>query len=204
MSKSSSSVTRPRLTVRKSGSSIIAPSRNLSVARSDYWQTRILRPRFTQLYPPEKHEAKTILELRFPSDLQEIPLTGLIQQNDPRIAQLRSSDARFSKVAEQIEHGQANKSITQDAADFLRAALPILAGNAHFVEGELSENGGFEWLVPPEDATDKQQRAEDKDRPPTPLRSAANQLPESSLHGDWIALFNRASAQYAAQHPSLA
>lgn len=135
-------------------------------SKDDYWQTRILRPRFTQLYPPEKHAAKTILELRFPSDLQEIPLTGLIQQNDPRIAQLRSSDARFSKVAEQIEHGQANKSITQDAADFLRAALPILAGNAHCMEGELSESGGFEWLVPPEDATDKQQRAEDKDRPP--------------------------------------
>jgi hypothetical protein len=135
-------------------------------SKDDYWQTRILRPRFTQLYPPEKHAAKTILELRFPSDLQEIPLTGLIQQNDPRIAQLRSSDARFSKVAEQIEHGQANKSITQDVADFLRAALPILAGDAHFMEGELSESGGFEWLVPPEDAADKQQRAEDKDRPP--------------------------------------
>jgi hypothetical protein len=135
-------------------------------SKNDYWQTRILRPRFTQLYPPEKHAAKTLLEMRFPADLQEIPLTGLIQQNDPRISHLLSSDARFSKVAEQIEHGQANKSITQDAADFLRAALPILAGNSHFMEGELGEAGGFEWLVPPEDAADKQQRAEDKDRPP--------------------------------------
>jgi hypothetical protein len=134
--------------------------------KNDYRQTHILRPRFTQLYPPEKHAAKTILEMRFPEDLQDMPLTGLIQQNDPRIAHLLSSDARFTKVAEQIEHGQANKSITQDAADFLRAALPILAGNSHFIEGQLGEGGGFDWIVPPEEPVEKQQRAEDKDRPP--------------------------------------
>ncbi|MGB7845371.1 MAG: hypothetical protein WBL63_07130 [Candidatus Acidiferrum sp.] len=134
--------------------------------KSDYWQTRILRPRFTQLYPPEKHQAKSLLELRFPEELQDIPLTGLIQQNDPRLAQLRSSDPRFTKVVDQIEHGQANKSVSQDAADFLRAALPILAGKSLFIEGTMGENGGFEWLVPPEEPAEKQQRAQDKDRPP--------------------------------------
>jgi hypothetical protein len=135
--------------------------------KNDYWQTHILRPRFTQLYPPEKHDPKTILELRFPADLQDIPLSGLLQQNDPRMTRLRSSDARFSKVAEQIEHGQANKSVTQDAADFLRAALPILAGNSHFIEGQLGEDSGFQWIVPPEEPVDKQQqRAEEADRPP--------------------------------------
>jgi len=135
-------------------------------ATSDFWQTHILRARFTQLYPPEKHQPKTIVEMRFPANLQDIPLTGLIQQNDPRIAQLRSSDARFAKVVEQIERGQANKSVSQDAADFLRAALPVLAGDAHFIEGMMGEAGGFEWIVPPEEPVDKQQRAQDKDRPP--------------------------------------
>jgi hypothetical protein len=134
--------------------------------KSDFWQTHILRPRFTQLYPPEKHQAKALLELRFPADLQDIPLTGLIQQNDPQIARLRSSDARFAKVIEQIEHGQPNKSNPQDAADFLRAALPVLAGNARFIEGQIGESSGFEWIVPPEERVDKQQRAEDKDHPP--------------------------------------
>lgn len=134
--------------------------------KSDFWQTHILRPRFTQLYPPEKHQAKALLELRFPADLQDIPLTGLIQQNDPQIARLRSSEARFAKVIAQIEHGQPNKSNPQDAADFLRAALPVLAGNARFIEGQIGESGGFEWIVPPEERVDKQQRAEDKDRPP--------------------------------------
>jgi hypothetical protein len=134
--------------------------------KSDFWQTHILRPRFTQLYPPEKHQAKALLELRFPADLQDIPLTGLMQQNDPQIARLRSSDARFAKVIEQIEHGQPNKSNSQDAADFLRAALPVLAGNAHFIEGQIGESSGFEWIVSPAEHVDKQQRAEDKDRPP--------------------------------------
>jgi len=134
--------------------------------KSDYWQTHILRPRFTQLYPPEKHQPKTLVELRFPADLREIPLTGLIQQNDPRLVRLRSSDARFSKVVEQIERGQANKSNSQDAADFLRAALPLLAGDTHFIEGEVGERGGFDWIVPPEEPREKEQRAEDKERPP--------------------------------------
>lgn len=141
-------------------------------SRDDYLQTRLLRPRFTQIYPPEKHEAKTLLETRFPADLQAVPLLGLIQQNDPRIAQLRSSEQRFAKVLEQIEHGQANKSITQDSADFLRAALPLIANGSSFVEGKMIEGGGFEWIVPPEEPVEKQ-RAEDKERPadaPTLMR----------------------------------
>ena len=112
--------------------------------------------------------------MRFPITLQDVPLSGLIQQNDPHIAQLRSSDPRFNKAAEHIERGQANKVPMQDAADFLRAALPILAGSAHFVEGQVGENGGFEWIVPPEEPKEKAQRGEeDKNRPadaPTLMR----------------------------------
>jgi hypothetical protein len=142
-------------------------------ATSDFWQTHILRPSFNQLYPPEKHQAKTLVEVRFPETLQDIPLTGLIQQNDPRIAQLRSSDARFNKVVEHIEKGQANKSAIEDAGDFLRAALPFVAGKAHFVEGEVAESGGFQWIVPPDEPREKAQQGEDKDRPadaPTLMR----------------------------------
>ena len=135
--------------------------------RGDYWQTRLLRPRFTQLYPPEKHEAKTLVETRFPTDLPAIPLLGLIQQNDPRIAQLRSSDQRFAKVIEQIEHGQANKSISQDSADLLRAALPVISNGSTFIEGKMPEGGGFEWIVPPEEPVEKraEDKGEDKERP---------------------------------------
>jgi hypothetical protein len=142
-------------------------------ATRDFWQTHILRPRFTQLYPPEKHQAKTIIETRFPPSLQDVPLIGLLQQNDPRIAQVRSSDPRFARVVDHIERGQANKVPMEEAGDFLRAVLPFLAGNAHFVEGEVGESGGFQWIVPPQEPREKAEKDADKDRPadaPTLMR----------------------------------
>lgn len=137
-------------------------------SRADYLETRLLRPRFNQLYPPEKHEPKTLVEVRFP-DNQAIPFMGLLQQNDPAIARLRSSDPRFSKLLDQLEHGLANKSNSQDSADFLRAALPLLANGAGFTEGKMGEEGGFEWIVAPEEPVEKAEKSrtqqQDKDRP---------------------------------------
>src|SRR6266852_4108379 len=95
--------------------------------RGEYWQTRILRPRFTQLYPPEKHAPRMIVEARYPADLKDPPLMALIQGNDPAIARLRSSDPRFAKVLEAVDKGQAQKAVPGDAADFLH----LVAGSAY-------------------------------------------------------------------------
>ena len=135
-------------------------------SQADYLQTRPLRPRFTQLYPPERHEAHTLVEVRFPSDSQDVPLLGLILQNDPRIARLKSSEQRFAKVLELIERGQAQKADSKDSADFMRALLPLLAGGADFFEGTMGENSRFEWIVPPEEPIEKENQTEDKNRPP--------------------------------------
>jgi hypothetical protein len=135
-------------------------------SQADYLQTRPLRPRFTQLYPPEKREAHTLVEVRFPNDSQDIPLLGQIQQNDPRIARLKSAEPRFAKLIELIERGQAQKADDKDAADFMRAVLPLLASGADFFEGTMSENSRFEWIVPPEEPIEKEKQAEDKNRPP--------------------------------------
>lgn len=139
---------------------------NSAAARGDYLQTHILRPRFTQLYPPEKHQPKTIVEVRVPSDLQDIPLLGLIQQNAPAIARIRSSDPHINKVVEQIQKGEAQKADPAAAGDFLRAALPVLAGNAHFFLGSMTESGRFDWIVPPDEPREKIKTTEDKSRPP--------------------------------------
>ncbi len=133
-------------------------------SQADYLDTRPLRPRFTQLYPPEKHEAHTLVEVQFPNDSQEVPLLGLIQQNDPRLARLKSSEPRFAKVVDLIERGQAQKADPKDSAEFLRALLPLLAGKASFFEGTMSEENRLEWIVPPEEPFEKQ--VEDKNRPP--------------------------------------
>jgi len=95
-----------------------------------------------------------------------VPFLGLIQQNDPRIAGLKSSEQRFAKVIELIERGQAQKADSKDSADFMRAVLPLLAGGANFFEGAMGESGTFQWIVPPEERIEKEKPAEDKNRPP--------------------------------------
>ena len=134
---------------------------------NEIWQTHILRPRFSQIYPPEKHQAKTIVETLFPADQQVVPLMALIQSNDPRIVQIRNSDQKFGKVVELIERGQANKANPEDAANFLRAALPVLAGKATFIQGKMDDTGGFQWIVPPEEPVERanEKKDQDKNRP---------------------------------------
>ncbi len=133
--------------------------------RGDFWQTRLLRPRFTQLYPPEKHAPKTLVEVRYPVTVQpqEPSLQQLIQGNDPEIDNLSRGEPKFSKLLEVIDRGQANKAVSQDAADFLRAALPLIAGKSKFILGTMNE-GGFDWIVPPDEPVEKAK--EDKNRPP--------------------------------------
>jgi hypothetical protein len=133
--------------------------------RAEYWQTRILRPRFEQIYPPEKHAPRTIVEARYPLNGKEPTVTQMIQGNDPRVAQLRSGDPRFGKVVEAVDRGQAQKAVSLDAADFMRALLPLIAGKATFVLGKMDDEHGLDWIVPPEQPVEKTNK-EDKDRPP--------------------------------------
>jgi len=132
--------------------------------RGDYWQTRLLRPRFTQLYPPEKHAPRTIIEARYPSNAKGPTLMELIQGNDPRINQLRGSEPRFAKVVEMVDRGQAQKAVSLDAQDFLRALLPLVAGNAPFTLAKMDSEHGLNWIVQPEEPVEKAKK-EDKQRP---------------------------------------
>jgi len=135
--------------------------------RGEYWQTRILRPRFTQLYPPEKHAPRMIVEARYPADQKAPTLMALIQGNDPTIAQLRGSDARFAKVIDAVDKGQAQKAVPADAADFLRAVLPLIADKQTFILAKMEEQHGFDWIVPPDEPVERAKKGEeDKNRPP--------------------------------------
>lgn len=131
--------------------------------RGDFWQTRILRPRFTQLYPPEKHEPKTLVEVRYPANIEGPTLLQLIQGNYPDLEDLAKGQPRFLKVLENIDKGQANKAAPQDSSDFLRAAVPIIAEKSKYIIGTMTERG-FDWVVPPDEPVEKAK--EDKNRPP--------------------------------------
>ena len=146
-------------------------------SRGDFWQTRVLRPRFTQLYPPEKHAAKTLIETRYPPDSSKEPtLQQLIEGNDPDIENLSKGEPKFLKVMESIDRGQANKAAPRDAADFMRAVLPQIVGHSKFILGTMTDRG-FDWIVPPEEPVEKAQ--EDKNRPPEAptLRKRPNPQP---------------------------
>ena len=129
----------------------------------EYWQTRLLRPHFTQLYPPEKHAPRTLVEARYPAGLKGPTLEEMIKSNDPRIDSLLRN-ARFEKVLENLRAGSAQKAAPADSVEFMRAAVPLLAGNSSYVIGTLAEQGGLNWVVPPTEPVEKAQ--EDKNRPP--------------------------------------
>ena len=132
--------------------------------RGEYWQTRLLRPRFTQLYPPEKHAPRILVESRYPPALKGPTLEEMIKSNDPRIGAVLQN-ARFEKVLENLRGGTAQKAAAVDSADFMRAVLPLIAGDAHFILGTLGgQHGSLEWIVPPSEPVEKAR--EDKNRPP--------------------------------------
>lgn len=131
--------------------------------RGEFWQTRVLRPRFTQLYPPEKHAPRTLIESRYPPNAKGPTLYELIKGNDPRITPLGAHEPRFEKVLENLRAGQAQKAASADSLDFMRAVLPLIADNQRFILGTMGERG-FDWVVPPDEPVEKAE--EDKDRPP--------------------------------------
>ncbi len=59
-------------------------TQELLATRDNYWQTRVLRPRFTQIYPPEKKSPKVIVEVCYPAEEKTPSLQTLLEGNDPR------------------------------------------------------------------------------------------------------------------------
>jgi hypothetical protein len=134
--------------------------------RGDFWQTKTLRPSYTQLYPPEKHQPRTLVEVRYPPELPGPTLLELLQQNDPRLASLRRGAPKSLKVIDNITGGKSSASSVDDSATFLHDALDPIAGTENrIVLGVLREDRGWEWIVAPPDPLEKA-ADEDKTRPP--------------------------------------
>jgi hypothetical protein len=105
-------------------------------------------------------------------------LNALIARDAPSIAKLSAGDVRFAKVIQNINNGLAQKSVDADATDLLRAMVPLISGTGNFVIGTISEQQGFDWVVPPAEPIEK--AAPDKDQPPDApsLRRKPKQLPQ--------------------------
>jgi len=136
--------------------------------RGDFWQTKVMRPRFEQLYPPGKHEPRKLVETCYPASACNGPkLQQLIEGNEPSLAKLSGSDPKYLKAVDLVSKGQAQKASVPDFASFLRAALPLAYPGKQFILGAFEEQHGFEWLVPPEEPVERAQKekGEDRNRP---------------------------------------
>ena len=120
---------------------------------NNLWRTRVLRPSYTQLYPPEKGQPHTIVEVRYPPENRATAapeLLDLLRQNDPRLAPMRTANQIQQKSVALVVDGQSQKSLAAFDADFLRAALPVtIPPGTKVTMGLLDFDKGFQYLIAP-------------------------------------------------------
>ncbi|MGB6199157.1 MAG: hypothetical protein WA871_07000 [Candidatus Acidiferrales bacterium] len=114
---------------------------------NNYWITRVSRPDYEQLYPPEKGQPRTLIEVRYPP-AQQPTLLDRLKQDDPTLARIRAASPELDKATSQILDGTSTKSIAQDDSDFLRAALPVVTrASARVAVVELTDVKDVVWIV---------------------------------------------------------
>jgi hypothetical protein len=117
--------------------------------REEYYNTRVPRPRYVQLYPPEKGQPHTLLETSYPRSATPVrTLMDLLRGNDPRLARLRGTDAQLARAAERLDHGEGQKLPANDGLQFLRAALNSVAEEkARQMAVLVHQQKGLEWVA---------------------------------------------------------
>ncbi len=132
--------------------------------RGDFFRTRVLRPQYVQLYPPEKGQPHGILEVRYPRDDAAPRLADLLAQGDPRLLRLRGANSDLADLFEKIGRGELHKAKSEVALEFLRTALNLLSEPEHgVVIARIEERRGFAWILAPPEPVET---AEQEKRPP--------------------------------------
>jgi hypothetical protein len=118
--------------------------------QGDYWDTRILRPKYLQFWPPEKGQPHTLVEFAYPPENAPPSLLDALQQKDPRIENLTASDPAMAEVARWFVQGDSKKIRSQDAMQFLRAAVAAISPpNSRQTFAVIGQESGFAWVLPP-------------------------------------------------------
>ena len=130
--------------------------------RGDYWETRVMRPSYYRLWPPDKGQPHNLIEVRYPPDDSSPSLADLLRQGDPRLARIRESDAALGKVADLLAGGESLKANFTNTEQFVRAALGAIAPeNAKQAIATIKGKDGFAWVLEP-----PAEKAEKAARPP--------------------------------------
>jgi hypothetical protein len=123
---------------------------------NDYWRTRVLRPSYNQLYPPEKGQPHTLIEVRYPPENRakdEPELLDLLRQNDPRLASSRAGNDALTKSVGFVLGGQSEKSMAANDVTFLKAGLKAVTDpNVKLSMALVDFDRGFQWVVTPPEA----------------------------------------------------
>ena len=143
---------------------------------NDIWRTRVLRPSYNQLYPPDKGQPKTLMEVRYPPENRakgEPELLDLLHQNDDRLAKLRDANEIEAKSVALVVQGQSQKSDEAGFISFLKAALPaVTPPQTKLAMAMIDYDRGFQWILappkppaPPPGQAPKDQTPEEPERP---------------------------------------
>jgi hypothetical protein len=119
---------------------------------NDYWETRLQRPAYYQLYPPEKGDPKTFLEVRYPAAVAPLELARAAQ-SDPAVVRIRSASKDTEEAVAAILRGESDKADTRPTEEFLRLAIPAVAGaDAKLAVAAVDQQYKFAWVLAPENA----------------------------------------------------
>jgi len=117
----------------------------------DFWQTRILRPAYFQLYPPEKGQAHTFVEADYPANVPRLDLAEHVARRDPQFERIGNSSRESSQAFDLIAGGNSMKALSSPVSDFMRAAIPLAGGdNQSLVMALLDMDRGFQWILAPQ------------------------------------------------------
>jgi hypothetical protein len=120
---------------------------------NDIWRTRVLRPSYNQLYPPEKGQPHTLVEVRYPpaNRAKDAPeLIDLLRQNDPRLAKVRAANEIVGKSVAMVVDGQSQKSAAAPDIEFLRGALPaVTSSETKLTMALVDYDKGFRYVLAP-------------------------------------------------------
>jgi hypothetical protein len=123
------------------------------VLGNDIWRTRVLRPSYNQLYPPEKGKPKTFMEVRYPPENRatgEPELLDLLQQNDSRLTKIRAASEIEAKSVTFAVEGQSQKSDAASLVNFFKTALPaITPPETKLTMAMVDYDRGFQWILEP-------------------------------------------------------
>lgn len=148
--------------------------------RGDYWQTRVLRPAYNQLYPPEKGEPRTLIEAAYPPGGEDDAptLLALLKRKDEKLGALRAALSNATEPAGRawvaLEKGESHKARGDDMLALLRAALnATVPADTPMAIGYIRELGtrekpSFEWIIAPQQSAPVQRAEEEKREPGAP------------------------------------